>query len=235
MSKNITKTVIQPYAPTDKGVLWFDGRDLRIFHNGVWITASKPMSDEASTRLIELLDINKQSAIEFSSDEAHNLELVAGLDLNYNYICNYKVSDNEILHGTYYNGTIVTTYNNKITTWNVDFNTGVITIENSINAELLAGIVTLDVCSAGSTEADRNLEMLNLGYFNLGDHFLINIDAGIGVGRFIPNSGGEGHITTADGVNVHYIFGADGSVTKDKEVDVNTILESLDNRIKALE
>lgn len=60
-------------------------------------------------------------------------------------------------------------------------------------------------------------------------------DAGIGVGKYIPNKGGEGHITTAEGVNVHYTFNTDGSIVKEKEIDVNFLLADLDGRLANLE
>lgn len=43
------------------------------------------------------------------------------------------------------------------------------------------------------------------------------------------------HITTAEGVNVHYKFNTDGSVVKEKEIDLNAILAEFDGRIAELE
>ena len=157
------------------------------------------------------------------------------LNLTTNYICNYKVSDEEIVHGTYYNGTISSFYNNEITLWDVNFDTGVISKRFTVDCEFIGTEVILDVCSSGSAEAEKNLEKLTSAYIQLGDHFTVNIDAGIGVGKFIPSRGGEGHITTAEGVNAHYLFGTDGSVVKQKEVDLNAILAEFDDRIDALE
>lgn len=109
------------------------------------------------------------------------------------------------------------------------------TMSDETTTRLIETLVVLDVCTSGSAEAEKNLEKLTQAYLQLGDHFTVNIDAGIGVGKFIPNRGGEGHITTAEGVNAHYRFGSDGSVIKEKEVDLNAILADLDSRIAALE
>lgn len=229
------KIISSPSAPIDTNVLWDDGTNLKIFRNGKWEPVVKLMSEETMTRLIETLDNHKMSVIEFSSDTSKNLEILQTLDLTTNYICNYIVSDKEIIHGTYYNGTISSFYNNEITLWDVNFETGVITKRFTVDCEFIGTEVILDVCSAGSTEADKNIERLILAYTQIGDHFTVNIDAGIGVGKFIPGQGGEGHITTAEGVNVHYKFNTDGSVVKEKEIDLNAILAEFDGRIAELE
>lgn len=109
------------------------------------------------------------------------------------------------------------------------------TMRDETTTRLIETLVVLDVCTSGSAEAEKNLEKLTQAYLQLGDHFTVNIDAGIGVGKFIPNRGGEGYITTAKGVNAYYRFGSDGSVVKEKEVDLNAILADLDSRIAALE
>lgn len=235
MAQIIDKIIKSKYAPKDINVLWDDDNTLKIFRNGKWEPVVKLMSEDTMTRLIETLDNHKMSLIEFTQDGSNNLELLQTLDLETNYICNYKLSESEIIHGTYYNGTISSFYNNKIILWDVNFETGIITRRLAIDCEFIGTEVILDVCTSGSTEADKNLEKLISAYAQLGDHFTVNIDAGIGVGKFIPSKGGEGHITTATGVNVHYTFGTDGSVTKSTELDLNTKLADLDTRLKALE
>lgn len=234
--KRIDNTIIrQSLPPKSTNCLWDDGKSLNIFRKGKWYPVVKTMTDEVMTTLIETLDGHKMSVLEFSQDASNNLELLKPLNLTTNYICNYKVSDEEIVHGTYYNGTISSFYNNEITLWDVNFDTGVISKRFTVDCEFIGTEVILDVCTSGSTEAEKNLERLTSAYLQLGDHFTVNIDAGIGVGKFIPNRGGEGHITTAEGVNAHYRFGSDGSVVKEKEVDLNAILADLDGRIAALE
>lgn len=225
----------QKFPPKTSKCLWDDGTSLNIYREGKWYPVVKTMSDETTIKLIETLDNHKMSVLEFSQDASNNLELLKPLNLTTNYICNYKLSDEEIIHGTYYNGTISSFYNNEITLWDVNFETGVISKRFTVDCEFIGTEVILDVCTSGSTEAEKNLEKLTQAYLQLGDHFTVNIDAGIGVAKFIPNRGGEGHITTAEGVNAHYRFGSDGSVVKEKEVDLNAILADLDSRIAALE
>lgn len=234
--KRIDNVIIrQSLPPKTTNCLWDDGKSLNIFRRGKWYPVVKTMTDEVITTLIETLDGHKMAVLEFNQDASNNLELLKPLNLTTNYICNYKVSDEEIIHGTYYNGTISSFYNNEITLWDVNFDTGVISKRFTVDCEFIGTEVILDVCTSGSIEAEKNLERLTSAYLQLGDHFIVNIDAGIGVGKFIPNRGGEGHITTAEGVNAHYIFGTDGSVVKEKEVNLNAILADLDGRIAALE
>jgi hypothetical protein len=235
MSRIIDKIVSSPSAPDSTNVMWYDGTTLKVFKNGKWESAVKLMSEDTMTRLIETLDGHKMSMIEFTQDGSSNLEILQTLNLTTNYICNYKLSAEEIIHGTYYNGTISSFYNNEITLWDVNFETGVITKKFTVDCEFIGTEVMLDVCTSGSAESDKNLEKLTLAYTQLGDHFTVNIDAGVGVGKFIPSQGGEGHITTATGVNVHYAFGSDGAVTKINELDLNAKISDLESRILAIE
>lgn len=139
--------------------------------------------------------------------------------------------ENALIHnGELYNGVITGIKEGKLVQYDVNFETGEITLKQTTDLELIASEIKLDVCTAGSTEAARNLELLNKAYFALGDHFTVNIDAGIGVAKFIPETGGEGHITTVEGVNVHYTIGADGSVVKTMEIDI----VALYNKVEAI-
>ena len=157
--------------------------------------------------------------------ETDNLKLLSSLTPGYRYTCDLystrKHNDSFILeNGEYFNGIITGIEAGKLIQYDVNFETGAITKKLNIDLELIGSEVKLDVCTAGSQEAARNLELLNAAYFSLGDHFTVNIDAGIGVAKFIPETGGEGHITTASGVNVHYNIGTDGSVVKTMEIDI---------------
>lgn len=222
----IDKTIRSKTAPTNKNVMWDNGSDLMVYRNGNWEKAVKPISSEMTERIITILDNHKESIIEFTQDENHNLELAKSLDLTTNYICNYKISEDEILHGTYYNGTITTFYDGFLTEFNVDYNTGSIRVKRQTNTEDLAKIVHLNVCDSDTPDADLNLERLRR--FS-GDFFLCDIVYGIGVGNFNNGSGGRAHITTPDGNEEYYIINTDGSVQTD-----NT-KKSLVERITALE
>lgn len=226
MAQKIDKIIKSITAPKSSDVAWDDGLNLRIFRNGKWQKAVQPMSEETTERIITLLDNHKESVIEFTQDENHNLELVKNLDLQTNYICNYKLSSDEILHGTYYNGVITTFYDRFLTEFNVDYNTGAIRVLRQVNPEFIANIVHLTVCSPGTSEAQLNLERIRK--FS-GDFFLCDITYGIGVGNFNNSSGGYAHITTPQGHEEFYIINADGSIQAD------TSKKSLLERIEALE
>lgn len=222
----INKIIKSPTAPKSTQVLWDNGTDLMIYRNGKWDKAVKVMSAEMTERIVTILDNHKESIIEFTQDSSHNLELAKSLDLTTNYICNYKISDEEILHGTYYNGVITTFYDGFLTEFNVDYNTGSVTVNKQIDPNYIAQIVHLSVCSSGTPEAALNLERLRR--FS-GDFFLCDITYGIGVGNFNNGSGGKAHITTPDGNEEYYTINTDGSVQTD-----NT-KKSLAKRITALE
>ena len=165
----------------------------------------------------------------FDDDLENNLNIINELSVTDNYKVKYKLSETDILDCIYYNGVLTCVKENNIVQYDVNFNTGEIKRKTTIYTELIGYEVRLDVCTSGSTEADRNLELLNKAYFTLGDHFTVNIDAGIGVAKFIPSQGGRGHITTADGVNVFYNIGEDGSVVKDKEIDLEDLYNKISN------
>lgn len=224
--KSIDKIIISPTAPKSKKVLWDNGTDLMIYRNGRWEKTVKPMSSEMTNRIITILDNHKESVIEFTQDSSHNLELAKSLDLTTNYICNYKISDEEILHGTYYNGVITTFYDGFLTEFNVNFESGNIYIIKQIDPEFIASRVVLDVCSSGTQEAQLNLERLRK---TLGGHFFCDIDHGLGVGTFQDGAGGYAHITTAYGVDTYYNIAEDGSIS------VDTTKKSLMERVVALE
>ena len=226
MAQIITKIVKSALPPKDTLVLWDDGKEMKIFRSGKWEAANHTMSDATMERLITALDNGKNSIIEFTQDSASNLKILEGLDLNTNYICNYKISDLEIVHGTYYNGTIMGFYNGKLTEWNVNFDSGVIYIYKQVDPEFIATRVVLDIASSGTSEAQLNLERLRA---TLGGHFFCDIDHGLGVGTFQDGIGGYAHITTAYGIEVYYTINEDGSIAADSSK------KSLDERITALE
>ena len=226
MSKILNKIIQSPTAPKDTTCLWDNGKELKIFRSGKWQAANHTMSDGTMERLIVALDNHKDSVITFSQDRANNLTILEGLDLSTNYICNYRISDLEILHGTFYNGTISTFYNGKLTEFDVNSESGVVYITRQVEPEFISTRVVLDVCSPDTPEAALNLERLRK---TLGGHFFCDIDHGLGVGTFNDGVGGYAHITTAYGVDEYYNISKDGSITVDN--DKKSLLE----RIEVLE
>lgn len=226
MKNIIDKVVKSPITPKNTNVLWDDGVELKIFRNGAWKNANSPMNSELMERVILTLDNHKDAVLEFTQDSSANLELLKTLDINTNYICNYRTSDAEVIHGTYYNGTIAGFYNSKLTIWDVNFETGIVYISKQVDPNFIATRVVLDVCSSGTQEAQLNLERLRT---TLGGHFFCDIDHGLGVGTFQDGTGGYAHITTAYGVDTYYNIAEDGSITLD------TSKKSLIERIENLE
>lgn len=185
--------------------------------------------------------------INLTNIKSLNLEILSSLNTTNNYSCLleiYEIPEEESvvpqkvlssMIGTYHNGTFVSFQDGRIVKYDVNFDTGAVSLDRSVDIDAIGYNVPLAVCTAGSEEADRNLELLTAAYTNCGDHFTVDIDGGIGVGQFIPGTGGSGHITTHTGVDVYYTFGTDGTVTKSKEVDVDSILANIETRLAALE
>lgn len=216
MSKNITKTVIQPYAPTDKGVLWFDGRALRIFNDGAWeILGAKGgngTEGEGESGLpFEYIELDFYSPKE-------NLNVLSKLELNSFYPCILKKGD-IIFVGSLGQG--IFTYADKgIICFEVDYNTGDVAPRQDMakfskyipqQAYLITG------ASSDSQEAAINLEQLQQVSVMTGSTFSIRTDFGVGVATFNNGAGGEAVIENAYGHKIFYTIGTDGSFTKLKE------------------
>lgn len=106
----------------------------------------------------------------------------------------------------------------------LDKEVGNITTDISkINAK--QSIIELEIGNSEEVKA-RNLEKLKS--IQTTDHtFFTDINFGYGTGKWLPSTGGNAFITTAEGVCVDYTIDIDGSISKIKEFEIN-----LDNYIK---
>ena len=112
--------------------------------------------------------------------------------------------------GIYHNGTISILEGNKCTVFDVDFNTGEVTLDSKYDTSKLLPYVDLEIGNSEEVKSS-NLERLQLG------HFFVAIDYGYGVGSWNPTTGGNAHIVTSSGTTVYYILSSNGEVTKDIE------------------
>lgn len=169
----------------------------------------------------------------FTQSEDENLETLKELSITDNYNCILELSDTDLVQGSYYNGTITGIYDAKLTKWDVNFDTGHVTEAKQIDIEQIACIVELQVATAGTPEAEINLERLRA---TLGGHFFCDIDHGLGVGTFQDGVGGYAHITTAYGVDAYYNISPAGQITVDTtKQDIDLVIQDLTARIEALE
>ena len=109
--------------------------------------------------------------------------------------------------GIYHNGTVSILEGNKVTVFDIDFNTGRVTIDSKYDTSKLLPYVDLQIGDS-DTVKQYNKEHLPTG------SFFVAIDYGYGTGTWNSTSGGTAHIVTATGNTVYYNISADGSVTK---------------------
>ena len=109
--------------------------------------------------------------------------------------------------GVYHNGTVSILEGNKVTVFDIDFNTGLVTIDSKYDTSKLLPYVDLQI---GDSEAVKayNKEHLSTG------SFFVALDYGYGTGTWNSTTGGQVHIVTAYGNTVYYSIDVDGSVAK---------------------
>ena len=109
--------------------------------------------------------------------------------------------------GIYHNGTVSILEGNKVTVFDIDFNTGRVTIDSKYDTSKLLPYVDLQIGDSESVKA-YNKEHLPTG------SFFVAIDYGYGIGTWNSTTGGQAHIVTAYGNTVYYSIDVDGSVAK---------------------
>ena len=109
--------------------------------------------------------------------------------------------------GVYHNGTVSILEGNKVTVFDIDFNTGLVTIDSKYDTSKLLPYVDLQIGDSESVKA-YNKEHLSTG------SFFVALDYGYGTGTWNSTTGGQAHIVTAYGNTVYYSIDVDGSVAK---------------------
>lgn len=109
--------------------------------------------------------------------------------------------------GIYHNGTVSILEGNRVTVFDIDFNTGRVVIDSKYDTSKLLPYVDLQIGDSESVKA-YNKEHLPTG------SFFVAIDYGFGTGTWNSTTGGQAHIVTAYGNTVYYSIGIDGSVSK---------------------
>lgn len=166
------------------------------------------------------LNIDRASALRFGRSEK--------VLLHYNNVYTW---------GTYHNGTITAFANGKIQVYDVNLNTGEITLQQSVNPELIGTVAKLEVGDADDI-CQRNLELINMAITQAGaNHFDVDIDYGVGSATFTQGLAddaiaGTATIIVATGYVTKYNLYGNGKVEKvGNDIDLFT----LEARIAALE
>ena len=195
-------------APSQEDIWLKDGK-LYYFSNG-W----KSLEDRVSLANTEGQEAKITAPIiklsNTTEDKAQNITTCSEISTTEVVSVNVEGTINGITYdavGIYHNGTVSILEGNKVTVFDIDFNTGRVTIDSKYDTSKLLPYVDLQIGDSESVKA-YNKEHLPTG------SFFVTIDYGYGTGTWNSTSGGTAHIVTATGNTVYYNISADGSVTK---------------------
>lgn len=160
-----------------------------------------------------------------NSDEskAKNLEVTAKYSTNQSVPV--IVTDNNGLKciGNYFNGIVTFVVDGALKIEDINFDTGEASSFASVDIDRIEEYTHLKIGDSAEVKS-FNLERLKTG------PQMCSIDYGFGVASWNNSIGGDAHITTAQGHEVYYIIGADGTVTKNGEITKDAIYQSLNSQ-----
>lgn len=210
--RRIAGIIESPIAPPTN-MIWLYKGELKYFSNGKWVkVGGNPVQlenpSEGASVVAPVIKLgntteDKQNNIkvcsEYSTTDVISID-VEGIfqGLSYDAI------------GIYHNGTVSILEGNHCTVFDIDFNTGQVTLDSKYDTSKLLPYVDLEIGNSEEVK-EYNLERLKLG------HFFVQVDYGYGVGSWNPTTGGHAHIVTAYGNTVYYELAADGTVSKELE------------------
>ena len=198
-------------APSQEDIWLKDGK-LYYFSNG-W----KSLEDRVSLANTEGQEANITAPViklgNTTEDKAQNITTCSEMATTEVVSVDVEGTVNGITYdavGIYHNGTVSILEGNKVTVFDIDFNTGRVTIDSKYDTSKLLPYVDLQIGDSESVKA-YNKEHLPTG------SFFVAIDYGYGTGTWNSTTGGTAHIVTATGNVVYYSINADGAVEKSLE------------------
>lgn len=205
--------IVESPTPPPIQYVWLHGGEARYHCNGKWTALSKDKASienptgEASfiTPVIKLGNTTEDKENNILVCSNLSTTDVVSMDVEGTM---YGLTYDAI--GIYHNGTISILEGNKCTVFDIDFNTGEVTLDSKYDTSRLLPYVDLEIGNSEEVKA-ANLERLQLG------HFFVAIDYGYGVGSWNPTTGGHAHIVTAYGNTVYYNIFPNGIVVKEIE------------------
>lgn len=193
--------------PTDS--IWLKNGELFYF-DGEWLSLKDNISIQNSTESratitapviklgnsLEDKRINIETCLKYSTTQVISVDVEGTIDgITYDAV------------GIYHNGTVSILEGNKVTVFDIDFNSGTVIIDSKYDTSQLLSYVDLQIGDSDTVKA-YNKEHLPTG------SFFVAIDYGFGTGTWNSTTGGQAHIVTATGNTVYYSINADGSVLK---------------------
>lgn len=205
--------IVESTTPPPIEFVWLYRGEARYFTNGKWTSLVKDRvivenpEGEATiyTPVIKLGNTTEDKDNNISVCANLNTTDVVSMDVEGTF---HGLTYDAI--GIYHNGTISILEGNKCTVFDIDFNTGEVTLDSKYDTSKLLPYVDLEIGNSDEVKA-YNLERLQLG------HFFVAVDYGYGVGSWNPTTGGHAHIVTAFGNTVYYNLSPEGIVTKETE------------------
>ena len=195
-------------APSQEDIWLKDGK-LYYFSDG-W----KSLEDRVSLANTEGQEANITAPVikldNTTEDKAQNITTCSEISTTEVISVDVEGTINGITYdavGIYHNGTVSILEGNKVTVFDIDFNTGRVTIDSKYDTSKLLPYVDLEIGDSDIVK-QYNKEHLPTG------SFFVAIDYGYGTGTWNSTSGGTAHIVTATGNTVYYNISAEGSVTK---------------------
>lgn len=210
MSK-IYKQIVQSATEPDINCIWFHDGKLYYFDGG-W----KSVEDKVALENLSGQAIVKTPVIKLNNtveDKQNNIQVCSAISTTEVISVDVEGTMYGITYdaiGIYHNGTVSLLEGDNCTVFDIDFNTGTVTLDSKYDTSRFLSYVDLQIGNSNEVK-QYNMERLQIG------PFFTNIDYGFGVGTWNPTSGGTAHIVTAYGNTVYYNISEDGIVTKEFE------------------
>ena len=205
--------IVESSVAPPTNVVWLQNGVAKYFSDGKWIEiGGNPVSiDNPSQGTAITAPVIKLSNSD--EDRANNVEVCSKFGITEVVSVNVEGIIGGLRYdaiGIYHNGTVSILEGNKCTVFDINFNTGQVTLDSKYDTSRLLPYVDLEIGNSDTTKA-YNMERLQTGTFFCG------IDYGFGVGTWNSTTGGSAHIVTATGNTVYYDITNDGIVTKERE------------------
>lgn len=220
MLKNLN-VISSTIAPKDKTALWLkkeNNSGLLYYNDGIeWKPLSSAGGSGASTSFDTIYSDGSDES------KAKNLEILKKYGVDKSVPVILDNNNGRITIGNYYNGSITTLVDNALHIIDVSFDTGDVTTMSNVDIDKIEEYTHLEIGDSDEVK-QFNLEQLKTG------PQMVSIDYGFGVASWNSSTGGDAHITTAQGHEVYYNIGIDGTVTKSGEITRDCVYQSLNSQ-----
>lgn len=217
MLKNLN-VISSTIAPKDKTALWLkkENNSGSLYYNdGIeW----KPLSSAGGTGASTSFDTIYSDGS--GESKAKNLEILKKYGVDKSVPVILDDNNGRMTIGNYYNGSITTLVDDTLHVIDVSFDTGDVTTISDVDITKVEEYTHLEIGDSAEVKS-FNLEQLKTG------PQMVSIDCGFGVASWNSSTGGDAHITTANGHEVYYTIGIDGTVTKNGEITKDGIVREL--------